>query len=256
MTKHKDDEFYVGYASVAPKATGRLVRIVAVALVIAAPLVAATLVSAQGHFDAASFEFGQTRNFTGRIVTQPHPHVLIERPGESGVGDPHSRYLLTVFGKVGADKHVAAFDGQQVDFEGTLIYRDDQTMIELVEGSLRPSMRAQTSQPAVVHRMGTTTVQGMIVGSKCFMGVMVPGHGKVHRGCAARCISSGTPPILAVTDETGGAQYILLIGENGEQINDVLARMAAENVEITGDLEHWGDWFVLKADPNTYRRIT
>ena len=144
MTKRRDDdEFYVGYAPKAPKRTARQVRIVAVALVIAAPLLAATLVSAQGHFDVATFEFGQTRDFTGQIVTQPYPHVLIERPGESGADNHHSRYLLTVFGKVGADKHVAAFDGQHVDFEGTLIYRDDQTMIELVEGSLRSSNRAQ-----------------------------------------------------------------------------------------------------------------
>jgi hypothetical protein len=38
-------------------------------------------------------------------------------------------------------------------------------------------------------------------------------------------------------------------------VNKQVLDKVAEPLEITGELERQGDWFILKADPNTYRRV-
>jgi len=42
--------------------------------------------------------------------------------------------------------------------------------------------------------LGTQTLVGEIVDSKCFLGVMNPGQLTTHRACAIRCISGGVRP--------------------------------------------------------------
>ena len=132
-------------------------------------------------------------------MTQPFPTLLVARPGEIGQQDKYSRYLLDAPGKHGADDLVATFDGKQVRLQGQLIYREGGTMVEIAPGSIAV-IDATPTVPATTRDLGTVTLTGEIVDSKCYLGVMNPGQGKVHRDCAGRCLSGGIPPIFVTTD--------------------------------------------------------
>ena len=79
--------------------------------------------------------------------------------------------------------------------------------------------------------LGTVQLTGEIVDSKCYFGVMNPGNGKVHRDCAARCISGGVPPAFLVRDASGHAETLLLANWKRELLNHI-----AEPVTIRGRL--------------------
>jgi hypothetical protein len=102
-------------------------------------------------------------------------------------------------------------------------------MIELLPGSLAAGERAD-SVPAL-DELGAVQWTGEIVDSKCYLGVMNPGNGKVHRDCAARCISGGIPPAFLVRDASGNSTTVLL----GRWRHELLDHIA-EPVSIRGRL--------------------
>jgi hypothetical protein len=150
---------------------------------------------------------------------------LIARPGESGQKKKYSSYLLVAPGKHGADDLVAAFDGKQVSLQGQLIYREGGVMVEIEPSSIT-SVDNDLAKLAVARDLGAVKLNGEIVDSKCYLGVMNPGHGKVHRDCASRCLSGGIPPLFVTLD---GEDQFLLIGPNGHAIGrDALREFVAE----------------------------
>jgi hypothetical protein len=56
--------------------------------------------------------------------------------------------------------------------------------------------------------LGTQTLIGEIVDSKCYLGVMNPGALIPHRACAIRCISGGIPPVLLVRQSDRSAALL------------------------------------------------
>src|SRR5439155_3212545 len=128
------------------------------------------------------------------------PTLLVNRPGSPNSGSSH--YLLVAEGKHGADNEVSAFEGKSVRLKGTLIYRGNQTMIEVVRGSIAVEGIAE-ALPAAEKMLGKFELSGEIVDGKCYLGVMNPGSGKVHRDCAARCLSGGVPVLFATNDFRG-----------------------------------------------------
>src|SRR5262249_50284882 len=148
-------------------------------------------------------------------------------------------------GKHGADDLVAGFDGKQVRLRGQLIYREGETMVEITPGSIMLVAAVPASQETT-RDLGTVTVTGEIVDSKCYLGVMNPGEGKGHRDCAARCLSGGIPPLLVTTD--GHAQY-LLVGPDGRALErDTLRDFIAEPITVRGKLFERGDIQLLMID--------
>ncbi|MFI5209595.1 MAG: hypothetical protein ACHQ2E_04040 [Gemmatimonadales bacterium] len=251
------DEFYIGYLPVAPSRQGRMARRIALGLVALAAVLAVVLVTAQRPFVVATFEYGSPRRFEGWIVESPYPVLLVPRPGTTGSFGPVSTYLLTTEGKHGARDAVRGLDGQAVSLEGTLAYRDDQALIEIARGSVPP--RAAVLPPRPPERwdtIGTRTVEGEIIDSKCGLGVMNPAAGKPHRTCAARCISGGIPPMVAVRDSTGRTSYLFLTDHDGRPVADAILSYTAEPVRITGMVTRRGDALYLAADTAGIRRIT
>jgi len=252
----RDDEFYVGYLGAPPPGIARRTRRL-VALLLAVTLLVA--LGAQAAFDRAEdkvFEFGEPRRFEGWISESPYPTLLVERPGDAGRLPGASVYYLVGYGKLGAADAVAGLDGRRVELRGTLIYRQDQTMIELEDGSVTPLAQSDPAAPAPpTEDLGILTLQGEIVDSKCYLGVMTPGATKPHRACAARCISGGVPPVLLVRDGEGRAVYLFLTGSDGRTVNREVLSLVAEPVEITGRVQRQGDLLVLAAEPETYRRL-
>jgi len=247
------NDFYVGYLPKAPTALAGFVRKVIIVLGLLALTAALVFVIGQKPFADSAFEYGKVRGFEGVVETRPFPTLLVERPGEVGQQEKYSRYLLVAPGKQGADDLVAAFDGKQVRLQGQLIYRDGATMVEIAPGSIAVVDAAPAVQEATGD-LGTVTVTGEIVDSKCYLGVMNPGQGKVHRDCAARCLSGGIPPIFITTDEvtTDGREQFLLVGPDGFALKrDALREFIAEPITIHGKLLQKGASRLLSIDPRT-----
>lgn len=249
--KESNEEFYVGYLPTAPTGLARFLRGRILVLLLVVLGMAALLSAVQSRFSKAVFEFGETRTFEGWIEETPFPTLAVPRPGGGT-----SRYLLTRFGKFGAEEDIAGLHGRAVQLEGTLIYRDDQTMIELSGPPTEVLGRSDSPPPSAPSGGETRILVGEIVDSKCYLGVMKPGNLKPHRACATRCISGGVPPVLLTRDAEGRATYYLLIGEDGSAVNaTVVARqLVAEPVLIRGTVEKIGDRQVLLADPLKYER--
>lgn len=244
------DEFYVGYLEQAPPGIGRAVRVAVGGLLVGAVLVSLGAVLGQSPFPAARFDFGDVRTFEGTISLDPQPVLLVSRPGE---GAGQSPYLLVGPGKHGARDIVAAAAGQQVSLQGTLIYRGDQTMLEVLPDSVAVQGPGSSDGGSVSY--GEQTLLGEIVDSKCFLGVMNPGNLKPHRACATRCISGGIPPILLVRQPDGTARHLLLVGAEGEAINADVLPYVAEPVQVTGQVEQRQDMWILRVDPTTIQRL-
>jgi hypothetical protein len=250
------DEFYIGYLPVAPSGQGRASRAIAGGLIAVAAVVAIVVVTAQRPFAAATFEYGSPRHFEGWLSESPYPVLLVPRPGATGALAPVSRYLLTTPGKHGAREAVRGLDGRAVSLDGTLAYRDDQALIEIARSSVPPRSGVLPARPVErVDTLGPRTLEGEIIDSKCGLGVMNPGAGKPHRTCAARCISGGIPPLVAVRDSSGHASYLLLTDRAGRPVDDAVLAYTAEPVRITGLVTRRGDALYLAADPGDIQRI-
>jgi len=237
------NDFYVGYSPKAPLAVARFVRGVILLLGLLGVAIALALVIGQMPFANSAFEYGKMRGFEGIVEARPYPTLLVARPGEVGWGDKHSRYLLVAPGKHGADNIVAGFDGKGVRLKGQLIYRRNGTMIEIEPGSITPLNTSPAPQAPTVD-IGAVTVTGEIVDSKCYLGVMNPGNGKVHRDCAARCISGGIPPLFVTLD---GEEQFVLVGHDGNAIApNALHEFVAEPITITGEALRRGETRMLR----------
>lgn len=244
MHNSDNEEFYIGYAPRPPRRIARTISRAVVGLNALAAAVALVLVFAQRPFARSTFEFQQYREFTGEMELKPYPALLVVRPG----GKEYSRYLLVAPGKHGADAEVRSFAGEAVQLRGSLIYRDGQTMVELVPGSVQ----ALRKEPAAVSfaTLGEVTLTGEIVDSKCFLGVMNPGRTKVHRDCAARCISGGIPPAFVTADG-----FYLLVGGDGRAVQHEVLDWVGETIEVTGTVLCSGETLILRAEPTSFRRI-
>ena len=251
-----NDEFYIGWETKATPGIGKTVRRAVVALLLIALLLAVALAISQRMIGASVFEWGNVKIFSGILQATPYPHLLVPRPGNADGQSHFSTYYLVAPWKFGLKPEtIAPFDGKSVTLKGTLIYRGDQTMIEVAENSIQLEKTNSTSValPKIIS-LGRQTLTGEIVDSKCFLGVMNPGQLTPHRACAIRCISGGIPPVLLVRQENGPPIYLLLVSADGKPVNQQVLDLIAEPVEIIGEVERQGELLVLHADPATYRR--
>ena len=251
----RDDEFYVGYLRESPPRIAAHTR-VTVGLVLAIGLAVGLLaVSGQGRFDAGTFEYGVERAFEGLVLERPYPMLLV--PAAAGSTQVFESHYLVAFGKRGAQSLVAGMDGAAVRVVGSRIHNGSERMVDVRR--IEPLDAARAAELRALERvgeqsLGTMTLVGEIVDSKCHLGVMKPGRGKPHEACAIRCLSGGIPPVLRVEGRTGRAVYFLLVAPDGHSVNREVLHLVAEPVEIKGEVARAGDLLVLYADPSTYRR--
>ena len=238
------NEFYVGYLPKAPVGIARRIRAVVVLLLIFAAIAAMVFARVQGTFALSVFEYGKVSTFEGTIETTPYPILIVAGPGST---EPESlRYLLVAEGKHGANSQVAAFTGKKVQLRGTKIYRENQMMLEVVSGSI--SLKADSAQSVPPSQeLGAFELSGEIVDSKCYLGVMNPGSGKVHRDCAVRCISGGIPPVFATNDFNGSPAILLLTDLHQKPLpKETFLRLVAQPVRIHGSVVKTGETLYLK----------
>lgn len=244
--------FYIGYLPKAPSDISRLLRRIIIALLVGAVGIATLLVVSQQRFSPSAFEWQQVRAFEGAIEQSPYPTLLVRRPGATPAGQEYSRYLLVGLGKHGADSEITGHKGQVVKLRGKLIYRDGQTLIEVMPASVA-EIQEPVAEGNSARDLGPVSLRGEIVDSKCYVGVMNPGQGKVHRDCAVRCISGGIPSALLASDEQGMAHlYLLASAEGGPIQPGTILSKVGEPVRVSGGLVSQGD--VLTIRVNTIQR--
>jgi hypothetical protein len=248
------DEFYIGYEPPMPPRLARFVTRVVIAG--GAGAIAIAGFAALGHIslDGGTFAFGQPRKLSGTIHERPYPTLRVD-----GMDRAAPWALLVAPGKHGADTLVRGRDGQRVRLEGTPIARGGYTMFELVPHSIEPA--APSAGPArdtgetELAPVGSVTLRGEIVDSKCFLGVMVPGAGKTHKDCASLCLRGGIPPALFVMDRMGRSALVLLEDPSGHPVGPRALALAGEPVEISGTTWRQQGWLHLRSDPATWRPL-
>ena len=166
-------------------------------------------------------------------------------------------------GKIGAADRIGPFKGKEVVATGFLVERDGMRMLELVGGldavQEIPDVRAQppATMPLIeTTSLGTFTLKGQIVDSKCYLGVMKPGEGKPHKSCATMCIIGGIPPMFMTQNAQGERMVYLVTDGDGETaVKQGVTEYIADWIEVTGDIETHGDIAVFKIDSKTIRRL-
>src|ERR1051326_3467578 len=155
-----DDEFYIGWGDKAPPAIGARVGWAAALLLLSTLLLGAGLALVQKTLGASVFEWGKDKEFTGILKPKPYPHLLVARPGaNAGQAEFSSYYLVKPF-KFGLDPQiVSSLDGATVSLRGALIYRDNQTMIEVVGD---PINRVQGQE----RTAATGTTESVVLGRR------------------------------------------------------------------------------------------
>jgi hypothetical protein len=248
------DPHFIGWLPM-PRAYSRFLVPVAAGLVIAAAVTAALIARGQPSPGDGRWDDERTKTFVGIVYADPY--AMIRVPGAEP-GDPTATILLVEEGKFGAKDRVRPFDGQSVQVTGTLLSRGGVRMLELAAGEdgLRRRRTGPTGdlrRPAPQQR-GRVTLRGEIVDSKCYLGAMKPGGGRTHKGCAALCLRGGVPPLLVTPDDAGGTHSYLLTNETAGPLGEELLDRVGEDVELSGELELWGDVAVLKTASNSFGR--
>ena len=132
-----------------------------------------------------------------------------------------------------------------VDEEGDWIRRDDGTSAAPAD----PALAWPQAQP-----VGSFSLAGEILDSKCWFGAMRPAEGKVHKSCAALCIRGGIPPaFFARGPKQQGALMIMTVG--GRAHGPDLLALVADPVRISGQVLRLGDLLLLDAAPSQIVRI-
>ncbi len=250
-------EFYIGYQEVAAQGSARFIRRAVVLLLALAALVATATTFKQGPFSDAVFEFGVEREFEGVLVESPFPVLRVDRSKLPADAPQLPDYLLVSFGKHGAQTEARTLGGHRVRLRGSLIHASQGAMIEIAPGSITALTTADPPQARPNGEpLGTLTLRGEIVDSKCFLGVMKPGQGKTHRSCASLCIRGGIPPALLVHgDPVAGAHLLLLVDTEGQPLNDRVLSWVAQPLELTGQARRFGSLAVLSTDPATFKLL-
>lgn len=222
-------EFYVGYDEKAPQGLGRFRAGVGGVFVLSFVALMAAVALGQRSLPPGAFDFGQPRAWEGVFFDTPVPMLVPDPTADAPTATVVGR---NKFGVPGA---LRVHSGKRIRFQGTRIEAGGFRMIELSDpDSIEVLDEAVASAPNRIDG-GEVTLRGELVDTKCFLGVMRPGEGKVHRACAARCLSGGVPPGLLVRRSDGSGAVFYLTGPEGERL-EFNPQWAARLVEARGHL--------------------
>ncbi|MDX2122779.1 MAG: ferric reductase-like transmembrane domain-containing protein [Gemmatimonadota bacterium] len=245
-----DDPFYVGYHPEAPPVLGRAARNRTLALLCLTLLLAIGLAALQDRADPGTFEYGTTRAYRGQLREFPYPSLLVPADGDDAAAARYTRHLLVAQGKHGAAALARGMDGAWVEVRGTRIARPEREMLELGVHAITETPPAPNVRMGILieppYSLGIQRLTGEIVDSKCWLGVMKPNRGTVHRGCATRCLSGGIPPILMTSDSAGGSRHLLLTDAAGQPAPAWFRGLVGEPVTVSGEVIQDGDIAVMR----------
>lgn len=246
-----ETDFFVGYGAVPDKDKRFLLKAVPAGLIGLAgggALLGASAASSGG----GRWETGTPVTLTGRIGFHPYPVLWVD-----GVG-----HVIAGIGKKSADAICKPFEGGNVSLTGIRIVRNDCFMLGVAAGNIITSDQI-TPQIPKAEKLNDVKLIGEILDAQCFMGIMNPGYGRTHRGCATQCIRGGQPVFFSMSlnsdgrgGETGcGGSGYLLSNSDGDKINDEILNHIAVPVMMSARHERIGNLNKLVYQTNSLARL-
>lgn len=215
----------------------------------------------QNKIADSKYHFGEVATYTGIVSNHPFPHILISEDSKDQYGNPQKKVIPLVNAwKFGADSLINNWCKQNkycpATLKGTIISRANNFVLELSdeENSFSTSNTALSEEPGKISKLGHVTLKGEIIDPKCYFGAMNPGEGKPHRSCAIRCISGGIMPMFSYF-ENHEQKYAVLLGENGQKINDEILDFVADPIRIEGILYQYENWNFLYLNTSKIKRL-
>ena len=254
MKKGKD--FYIGWKDEMSADHWSVIKKFIMFVFVILPFLVITIIYAQKGFNNHVFEFGSSTELTDVYHSKPVPILEVT---QGDLKEELSKHVLLVgYGKFGAEGIIedieetnGRLDGKVITIQGTLIYGDGKTLMELTnksnslikihEDNISSSDKATNSKPVVMT--------GEILDPKCYFGVMKPGEGKIHKSCAIRCISGGIPPVFRMKTAEDQNEYFIMLGEKAEKINDLILDKVGEEVRVSGQSGQLNGWGYLYLNP-------
>lgn len=241
------NEFFTGYKSIPPKLK-RFCLFISVAALLITLLVSYSVASHQKLAGLAIWNTEEKVTMEGLLTTEPYP--VLHRITEENTASTES-VMLVAIGKHDAKPLASAHAGKLVSVSGYSISRGGWLMLELDSTDdikLLPDQSGAITATAKLSTtaLGSVTLTGEIMDSKCVLGVMKPGSGLVHKACAELCLLGGIPPMLVIKDQQNRKFGYLLTHSDGRSASTELAPMAAESVTVSGQLEQQGDMLYLR----------
>lgn len=252
MANRQDDDFFVGYGKT-PQSLGRFLLLITLVLLAGVSLFAFVVAIQQENPGTGIWDLSSVSASEGVLRFDPYP-VLYEDLGD-GTQKP---ILLVSSGKIGTTERLAAVEGHRIRAKGAVIARAGTNMLELVDGAtaIEDLGAAQDLLRSEDATNTATSLKGEIIDSKCMLGVMKPGVGKVHKACATLCIYGGIPPMFMVRDGNDGIFALYLLTDaQGNQIKDDILEFVADPVSVAGELVEGQGITQFRIDPSTIRRL-
>lgn len=260
-------EFYIGWMPKAPGSFTKYVKKILFILFPAALVIGLLLASFQKKFSTARFEFGKITEIRGIYFNAPVPILRVVNGKDSWGNASYTSIPLVGYGKHGAETAImelereknTSFNNKELTLKGTLLYSDGKTLLQVNKEEdpvVSIGRSVDVSFLPKQNDLGIKTIKGEIIDPKCYFGVMKPGEGKVHRDCAIRCILGGIPPVLKVMNEKGEMNYYLIVGPNGEKMNEAVQDYVAEPVELEARVVRWDDWVILYVQNKKISRVS
>ena len=243
-TTRASDPFYVGYLPLPGVLQPVVKMFIGLGIVVALAL-AFIVSSAQQDPGPGIWDLDKIYSIEGHLTVAPYPVLHVDDPDNS-IGT--RAVLLVASTKFGVEDRTKELHGKRVRITGESISRQGRAMFALLDGDDAVALVGDGTKAPPVEQLGNHTMVGEICDSKCFLGVMKPGSGKTHRGCAVRCISGGIPPIFVTRDANGDPTVYLLTDTAHGHAYEAVLPFVAEPVELTGQLERHGDLLVYAVD--------
>ncbi|MBI1213806.1 MAG: hypothetical protein GC190_20285 [Alphaproteobacteria bacterium] len=241
-------EFYVGYLTMPPrlKLIVRGLFAVLLGLIASDAWLIASLQPAAGDGSWAD----TPREYSGTLSRTPYPMLRVNTP--NGL----KTYLLVSDEKRGAEAALGVTPDGPVKLSGFPIARSSIGMIELAADNVAVISETPAIEEPAREVHGTATLDGEIVDSKCWLGVMRPGEGHLHKACASLCIRGGIPPMFVTRGVGDNPSVMLLTQADGSAVQpDTILPFVGDAVRLTGTIEKRGDLWVLKADLPSLTRV-
>lgn len=244
----QDDEYFVGHLPM-PKRLGQFYFALIALLLVLGIGFSFWTASAQKSTGEGHWDLSKTQTLSGYLSIDPYP--VLHTTGENS-----RSIMLLRQGKHSALDFVQPLANEHVSVTGFPIGRGDWLALEL-----RTSDDVSLTPPPVgadrpnKTTLNNVTLNGEVVDSKCYLGVMKPGGGKVHRACAALCVKGGIPPMLVVTQNDGSRFGYVLVDHQGETAREEVLPTIAVPVSVSGQLERRGDLTYLRIAAEGVQRI-
>ncbi|MEO1554217.1 MAG: hypothetical protein AAFR82_09780 [Pseudomonadota bacterium] len=246
------DDFFIGWAE-PPRADRRFFLGAGLGLLAGTAAIAGGVAALQSPVGPGTWNMGEIKEWRG--IATAEPYGMLRTLDLDGT--PRTA-LLGCQGKCGVEAKIGALAGKPVIVKGSLIQRGRHTMIAVIDGLdwIREDVGGEIGELAfpTVEPLFEATFNGEILDSKCWFGAMRPSEGKVHKSCASLCIRSGIPPAFYVKDRQN-QKALMVMTSGGYGHNKDLLPYVADPVAISGQVQRFGDLFLLDAPVSAISRL-